>query len=297
MSSAANGSLPPSQPNWPSLDGEHELPDNSVDAVRTGDVFTSAQKLEVEPPAEADDHRVRNIARSAIIPIGQQLPALVDRVDAVLAGGVRAGEEKLEVEPPAEADDHRGRDIARDSIVPIGQQLPALVDCVDAVFAGKILAGEEKLEVEPSAEADDRRVRDIARSPIVPIGEQLPALVDRVDAVFAGEILAGEDKLEVQPSAEADDGRVGNTGVAIGQQLAGLDGLDLNGEAAPQHGGANIDRDAVSPERLSCSECGFREQRKGSEVKLRIPQWICCLDPVDDNAFVGNIDIKLVGLK
>ena len=30
---------------------------------------------------------------------------------------------------------------------------------------------------------------------------------------------------------------------------------------------------------------------------LRIPQWICCLDSVDDNAFVRNIDIKLVGLQ
>src|SRR6478752_5053202 len=147
MSSAANGSLPLSQPNWPSLDGEYELPDNSVDAVRAGDVFTAAQKLEVEPPAEADDHRVRDIARSAIVPIGQQLPALVDRVDAVFAGKILAGEEKLEVEPPAEADDGRVRNIARSSIVPIGQQLPGLVDCVDAIFAGKILAGEEKLEV------------------------------------------------------------------------------------------------------------------------------------------------------
>ena len=48
---------------------------------------------------------------------------------------------------------------------------------------------------------------------------------------------------------------------------------------------------------MSYRERGFREQRKGSGFILRIPQWICCLDSVDDNAFVGNIDIKLVGLQ
>jgi len=48
---------------------------------------------------------------------------------------------------------------------------------------------------------------------------------------------------------------------------------------------------------LSCRERSFREQYKGSGVILRIPEWICCLDSVDDNAFVRNIDIKLVGLQ
>src|SRR5207249_3391491 len=119
----------------------------------------------------------------------------------------------------------------------------------------EILAGEEKLEVQPSAEANDDRVGDIARSPGVPIGQQLSVLVDSIDTVFAGEILAGEEKLEVQPSAEADDDRVrniaGSPGVPVGQQLAGLDGLDLNGEAATRHCGADNDRCAVCRDRLS----------------------------------------------
>ena len=102
--------------------------------------------------------------------------------------------------------------------------------------------------------------------------------------------------LKSSQSVEADDHRVRNAGVSIGQQLAGRDGLDLNGEAAPHHGAVNINRYAICPKRLSCRERFFREQRKGSDLILRSPQWICCLDPVDDNAFVRNIDIKLVGL-
>ena len=46
---------------------------------------------------------------------------------------------------------------------------------------------------------------------------------------------------------------------------------------------------------LSYRERGFCEQVKLRHLILRIPGRITCLDLVDNNAFAGKIDIKLVG--
>ena len=63
-------------------------------------------------------------------------------------------------------------------------------------------------------------------------------------------------------SSQSSKPTIANAGVSIAQQLVGRDGLDLNGEATPHHGTANINRYAICPKRLSCRERFFREQRK-----------------------------------
>ena len=130
---------------------------HSVDAVLTGEVPAGEEKLEVQPSAEADDHRVGNITGSSGVSVGQQLAILVHSVDAVLTGYVPAGEEKLELQPPAKSDDHRTRNITGSSGVSVGQQLAVLVHSVDAVLTGDVPAGKEKLEILPSAKPDGHR--------------------------------------------------------------------------------------------------------------------------------------------
>src|ERR1700724_2165920 len=130
-----------------------ELGNHSVDAVLPGHVPAAEEEFESQPPAEADDHRIRDVPWSSGVRIGQQLAILVDSVDAVLPGHVPAAEEELEVQPSAEADDHWIRDIPLSSGVCVGQQLAILVDSVDAVLPGHVPAAEEELEVQPPAKA------------------------------------------------------------------------------------------------------------------------------------------------
>src|SRR6266480_152353 len=74
-----------------------QLGNDSVDAVGIGDVLTGEEKLELQPPAEADDHGVRNITGSSGIPVGQQFAVLVHSVDAVLTGCVPTGAKKSQL--------------------------------------------------------------------------------------------------------------------------------------------------------------------------------------------------------
>ena len=67
-----------------------------VDAVLTGRIPAGKEKLEIRPPAEADDGRIRHITGSSIISVGKQLTLLVHRVDAALPRCVPAPEEELE---------------------------------------------------------------------------------------------------------------------------------------------------------------------------------------------------------
>ena len=55
------------------------LGNHSVDAVLAGEVPTGEEKLEVQPPAEADDHGARHITGSSGVPVGQQ-PAGYGRI-------------------------------------------------------------------------------------------------------------------------------------------------------------------------------------------------------------------------
>src|SRR5260370_1714596 len=48
-----------------------QLGNDSVDAVVTGDVLTGEEKLELLPPAEADDPGTRNITESSGVPYAQ----------------------------------------------------------------------------------------------------------------------------------------------------------------------------------------------------------------------------------
>src|SRR6266480_5542337 len=59
---------------------------HSVDAVLTGCVPTGEKKLELQPPAEADDHGVRNITGSSGGPVGQERAGFVYGKDVVLTG-------------------------------------------------------------------------------------------------------------------------------------------------------------------------------------------------------------------
>ena len=105
---------------------------HSVDTVLAGCVPAREEELELQPPAEADDHEARNITGSSVVPVGQQFAVC--------------------------------RNITESSGVPVGQQFTVLVHSVDALHAGCIPTGEEKLELEPSAEADEHGVRNITGS-------------------------------------------------------------------------------------------------------------------------------------
>ena len=46
---------------------------HGVDAVLTGEVATGEEKLEVQPPAEPDDHGSETLPGGSGVPVGQQL--------------------------------------------------------------------------------------------------------------------------------------------------------------------------------------------------------------------------------
>jgi hypothetical protein len=74
-----------------------ELGNHGVDTVLPGHVPAGEEEFEVQPPAEADDHWIRDITGSSGVPIGQQLAGHERRRVDAHSPQIRAGHRALGV--------------------------------------------------------------------------------------------------------------------------------------------------------------------------------------------------------